>query len=427
MKLKITQKIIFIVLVIILFFGSIAAVAVYFQAKNILTEKQTQNLSVILNNEAELVAKDFSYVEKLVLTVATQSQLQQYLSQSSPLLQSPDILNFLSSYNLNQDYSAIYLMDVKGDTLVSTDESFIGNNYSFRPYFKQAQANKIFSYVAVGVTSHQPGYYFSTLIKDSLGQKLGVLVFKLKPDIIHQSVHQEKGYSGGLVTHNSYLIDQYGVVVYSTKSEKIFKSLGELSDQSQKMITEDNIYPDLSVDPLTYQPVQDKLSTIDQVSIFTLFDQDDQEQEMVLVKKINSYPFYLMIEAPLEDIQSDSNSVALIISLLVAAAALFAFIIILLFLRKILSPLQTITRVSQDIINGRLDQRVLVKTNDEFSILADNFNHVTDSLIKANQNIQNKVNQKTADLQKINRYMVNRELKMIELKKQIQTLKKHED
>ena len=39
--------------------------------------------------------------------------------------------------------------------------SFIGKNYGFRPYFKNAMAESLYTDMAVGVTTHEPGIYYS--------------------------------------------------------------------------------------------------------------------------------------------------------------------------------------------------------------------------------------------------------------------------
>ena len=87
--------------------------------------------------------------------------------------------------------SVCYLMDAKGTTIASsnrdTPSSFVGKNYSFRPYFKKTINGPQAVYMAVGVTSSERGIYVSypVYIQKSEEPK-GVAVMKLNIDIIEK-------------------------------------------------------------------------------------------------------------------------------------------------------------------------------------------------------------------------------------------------
>ena len=76
-----------------------------------------------------------------------------------------------------------YLMDNDGLTLASSNryepDSFVGKNYSFRPYFRQALEGQSAVYLAIGVTSMKRGVYFSHQVSGgNMGLPLGVVVIK---------------------------------------------------------------------------------------------------------------------------------------------------------------------------------------------------------------------------------------------------------
>jgi len=58
-----------------------------------------------------------------------------------------------------------YLMDRHGVTIASSNrnasDSFVGQNFSFRPYFREARQGVTATYMAVGTTSHKRGAYYS--------------------------------------------------------------------------------------------------------------------------------------------------------------------------------------------------------------------------------------------------------------------------
>ena len=76
--------------------------------------------------------------------------------------------------------SSVFLMDANGLCVYASKKSFVGKNYGFRPYFKDAMAWGSGLYVAMGVTSRQPGIYFAQPVVDGT-HILGVAVIKIMP------------------------------------------------------------------------------------------------------------------------------------------------------------------------------------------------------------------------------------------------------
>lgn len=85
--------------------------------------------------------------------------------------------------------SDIYVMALDGTTIAASnyyrDASFIGNNYAFRPYFRDVFTRGEGRFYALGTTSLVRGYYFGApiLIDDAVE---GVLVVKIDLDAIEQ-------------------------------------------------------------------------------------------------------------------------------------------------------------------------------------------------------------------------------------------------
>ncbi|WP_431859014.1 sensor histidine kinase [Azospirillum sp.] len=78
--------------------------------------------------------------------------------------------------------SALYLMDAEGNTLASSNwnrpDSFVGQNFAFRPYFQSAIARGEGHHFALGTTSLVPGYYTAHRVVAE-NRTLGVLVLKV--------------------------------------------------------------------------------------------------------------------------------------------------------------------------------------------------------------------------------------------------------
>ncbi|MFP3458150.1 hypothetical protein R0J89_18055, partial [Psychrobacter sp. SIMBA_152] len=59
-----------------------------------------------------------------------------------------------------------------------TDYTFLGSNFAFRPYFKQAFAGEKVAYFALGQRSKERGIYFSQAIYQD-GKAIGVVALKI--------------------------------------------------------------------------------------------------------------------------------------------------------------------------------------------------------------------------------------------------------
>jgi methyl-accepting chemotaxis protein len=103
-------------------------------------------------------------------------------------------------------------------------------------------------------------------------------------------------------------------------------------------------------------------------------------------------------------------------------ALLSAFILVYLIIKLFVDPVKYLVSVATAIQQGDLNKRVEITSNDEFGELGRAFNVMTDTLLKTQKGIEQKVKERTHDLEVLNREFVGRELQMIELKKTIKNL-----
>lgn len=78
----------------------------------------------------------------------------------------------------------IYVLGPDGRTIAASNwsapDSFVGNDYSFRPYYLDAKTTCHAAYYAIGVTTKQPGYFLASCIR--IGDRLGgIVVVKIDP------------------------------------------------------------------------------------------------------------------------------------------------------------------------------------------------------------------------------------------------------
>jgi PAS domain S-box-containing protein len=122
-----------------------------------------------------------------------------------------------------------YVMDRDGTTVASSNrdapDSFVGNNFAFRPYWKQAIRGTPATYMAQGVTSNVRGVYFShPVYGDPAVPPVGVAVIKVSTGPIEREFRQA---GEGIVL----LLDPKGIVFAASRKEWLFRSLQGLTQE----------------------------------------------------------------------------------------------------------------------------------------------------------------------------------------------------
>ena len=435
---SLSSRILFAVVGLILLFGGMAAFFVYIVS--------TQNLlSLSKKNQLHLTqdkARDIEIIIDEVFTVSKQLASEKILEDGlvaspSPVL-AKQVTMLLKQYLIKDFYSAIYVMGTDGATLFSTDSRFVDQNYSFRPYFKEAMKGDIYVDVGLGITSKQLGYYFSRPLYQGEIIK-GILIIKTSPLMMEKMVDYE------LLKLNSQTImsDDKGVILYSSKPNRLYRSLGVLSPsdiQSEQKFK----FPGKSFLPLDYEVLQTAVSSKKTFGSFEIQDKEDGEKEVLTYSQIGNYPFYFIIEAEINPYISTAASSAIIVSLFVFMAAGIAAFIISLIVRQFLSPISKLVMATEEIGKGNLNYQLPSFSTHELSALAESFRKMSFNLQDLYQNMEVKVMKRTKDLEesnkkitdseailkdaletseRANKLMVGRELEMLELKKIIKTLR----
>jgi PAS domain S-box-containing protein len=127
-----------------------------------------------------------------------------------------------------------YLMDRHGTTLASSNrkaaDSFVGKNFSFRPYWQQGIRGNTATYMALGVASHVRGVYSSHPVRTHAdGPPAGVVVIKVPIERIEEEFRQAPG---GIVL----LSDPNGIVFSSNRKDWLNRSLRKLSPEETEAI-----------------------------------------------------------------------------------------------------------------------------------------------------------------------------------------------
>ena len=154
---------------------------------------------------------------------------------------------YLQTVNSAAGGEALYILDPTGLTIAASNwdksYSFVGHNYGFRPYFRQALLGDEGLFFAVGATTGKPGVFISRPIS-SAGTIVGVAVIKIGVDVLTED--------WDLLEENILVTDGDGIVFLSTNPDWRYKSIQPLTDTALGSLAETRKYASVRIAPLTF-------------------------------------------------------------------------------------------------------------------------------------------------------------------------------
>ena len=155
-----------------------------------------------------------------------------YSSALDPGAVEPEANVRLSQLAKQAKLEAIYLMDASGVVLAASNaglpNSFLGQNYGFRPYFKEALAGHRSDYFAIGATSGRPGYFVAEPVAFSSGSQQGVIAIKLDVSELQRS--WEDG------TETVVAINKDNIVVLASNPDWLYRPIIDLTPDVRQAI-----------------------------------------------------------------------------------------------------------------------------------------------------------------------------------------------
>lgn len=268
-----------------------------------------------------------------------------------------EILNrYLETINRVSDTLDTYLMNKDGLTIAASNwnekRPFIGRNFSYRPYFKQAMQGKLGRYFALGSASSKRGYYFAYPVRKD-DEILGAVAVKINIDTVEQiwAARDE----------NFLVSDPDGVIFITTNPEWRFKTLEPLEQNVVERITKSMRYQDATLVPLS-QAVK---NLRDNVQILNIDKGEGMTQRQVL-KQSQFMPQAGWNVHILTDTRVLKKRV-LMVNVIVGTGVSLAYILVLLLVQRThrLAQIQRIEEESKRALqeaNEQLESRVFDRT-----------------------------------------------------------------
>jgi len=208
------------------------------QAGKNAAQKVDKNLTERIALYQNFLERELNQTELVAGILAQHPNLNNALS-TSPSDQDIHAANqTLKRANIKLQTSEIFLMDKTGLTIAASNfdekDSFIGKNYSFRPYFLDARKTGEGRFLAVGITSQKLGYYIAqAVIQDD--DVIGVVVIKINLRHIQQFTKDMNG--------DYFIADKHDVIFLSSQKTFELKSISTISAKDRLYITRTRQYP----------------------------------------------------------------------------------------------------------------------------------------------------------------------------------------
>ena len=142
----------------------------------------------------------------------------------------------------------IYLVDQKGLVIsasnAGTEDSFVGKNFSFRPYFSEALKDGTAEYYGAGAISGRPGLFLARRVGDA-ADPVGVVVVKFEFEAMSRIWASDPG--------ETLVVDEHQVILAASDPSQVLTTLAPLSSEDRAIIAASGQYRDAALGSGNYR------------------------------------------------------------------------------------------------------------------------------------------------------------------------------
>uniref|UniRef100_UPI002FC313BE sensor histidine kinase n=1 Tax=Ciceribacter sp. T2.26MG-112.2 TaxID=3137154 RepID=UPI002FC313BE len=219
---------------------------------------------------------------------------------------------YLQQINTLLRSSDIYVMTMDGETISASNydgpASFVGQNFSYRPYFQDAARGLQSRFYALGTTSLKRGYYFASPVSVD-GAIRGVIVFKVDIDSI------ETSWKGG--EYKIFVADPEGIIFMTGSPEWLYNGILPLDAARLARTQASRRYADA---PLKELPLKRK--TEDGHSLMTVTDDAAAREYLVLSHYMPEADWTVNVLMDTASVRGQARTVVIALILFVCLAGL---------------------------------------------------------------------------------------------------------
>jgi len=184
-----------------------------------------------LNLHAENIRRLLARYQSLPRVYAKNPHVRALLRSPANQALTNTVNGHLSEWNLLTGAADTYLLDRTGRAIAASNWddpiTFVGNDYSYRPYFKDALQTRLGRFFALGTASEKRGYYFSYPVRSG-PDILGVMVVKVGVERIETELFTSPD--------EVFVTDAEGIILMAGHPQWRLKTLAPLSEPARTRI-----------------------------------------------------------------------------------------------------------------------------------------------------------------------------------------------
>jgi two-component system C4-dicarboxylate transport sensor histidine kinase DctB len=253
-----------------------------------------------------------SRYEALPALIADHDDIKELVSRPDDMALRDAANIYLKEINGLLKSSDIYVIKPDGETIAASNYdlpgSFVGENFSYRPYFQDAIEGRQSRFYALGTTSLKRGYYFAAPIRVE-GIIRGVIVFKVDIDVI------EASWTGG--EYRIFVSDPEGIVFMSGSAEWLYRGILPLTAERVARTEASRRYANavLAALPVTR-------STFEDHNLMTLIEKGVEKEYLVLSQYMAAEDWTVNVLMETGSIRTQARTSLAAVSLVLCIAGL---------------------------------------------------------------------------------------------------------
>lgn len=350
--------------------------------RNVVTEQATLNLYNRSLATAQSIDQYLRDRREDVVTLSRMAEVIEFATNPGVGLPRANALQALKATAARTDFEAAAIISAEGKVVLSSNESDIGLDISFRPYFVEAKKGTPYiSDPSVSVVTGRPAIFFSAPIVGQNNQVVGVAAIRLSLDGIWSLVERDKDVAG----RGSYglLLDENGIRIANSlslgrRSEmegsfQIFTAVTRLAPEVEKALIDERRFGPVATTGVRVVPIPELANALVTPGIRTFETSSDvsPERHLAAISNLTNKPWRYVIMAPFSSFFGEIEFWAalnrLVILLLVLVVILISFIVS----RTFTAPIVRLTQVADRISLGELDAKIELNRRDEIGDLAE--------------------------------------------------------
>ena len=255
----------------------------------------------------------------------------------------------------------------------------------------------------------QPSLYFAARVDDTAGNPVGVLISQYHGSNLQAAVAQSNNLLGPNSGSFALLLDENNLrLAQGVDPDALYKFLTPPDPATYAKLVSSRRIPDVVIDQVStnYPSFLDGLKNI-QTSPYFITQEAGAGDEMhsAAAVKVQGRKWVVVFMEPqsvfLQPIEDQSRT-AILLAISIAAIVSFAVGIVA---RFIVLPVAKLTNVAKVVTEGDLAAQAQVTSQDEIGVLANAFNTMTTTLRQTLEGLEQRVHDRTAELEKASELM----------------------